>query len=65
MKIVWVISPHDDTSYDFIQMPAEGPTDHRAALEYAKNMLEILWDDCEIGDKVEVTMELKEQPNEQ
>lgn len=56
---VWIISPYENTDYDFCEMPAGSPSDHMKALSYARKRLEDAWDDCEFGDKIEVTMELK------
>jgi len=45
IKTVWIIEPHDNSDYDFCEMPADSGSDHADALQYAKKVLGILWDD--------------------
>ena len=40
----WEITPHATDDCDSTAMPAENDSDHHAALTYAKERLESLWD---------------------
>lgn len=55
----WEISPHHNIDYDSCIMPGNTEEDHQAALEYAKERLEELWDNTSTKDgPVSVTIEL-------
>ena len=55
----WIIRPHKDTEFDECWLPAESDSDHHAAHEYAKEVLEQLWDQMREGDgPATVTIEL-------
>lgn len=53
------ITPHENNDYDTTVMPADSEADHHAALAYAQDRLESLWDSMAWGvKKITVTMEL-------
>ena len=54
----WEIEPYHDNEADICEMPAKTEDDHREALEYAKDRLEELWDDLEIGQEATVKIRL-------
>lgn len=54
----WKITPNIDPEYDVAIMPANNEADHRAALDYAKDRLEYLWDTAEENEAKSVTIEL-------
>lgn len=61
---VWVVTPHHDQDYDECWLAAETDADHHAALKYAKDRLEDLWDDTAYDETllVTVTMERRAVP---
>lgn len=55
----WEITPHKNKYFDSTIMPAETEGDHRAALEYAMERLEALWDSAAYNEGPKtVTIEL-------
>lgn len=59
----WVIDPfHDREEADHAILPAETDEDHHAALDYAKERLESLWDQADLDKPVTVTMTLCSGP---
>jgi hypothetical protein len=59
----WEITPHhDEAEADSTIMPAETDADHHAALDYAKERLESLWDQADHDKTVTVTMTLRSAP---
>jgi hypothetical protein len=63
----WEISPHINSDYDYAVLPGDTEEDHRAALEYATEMLNTCFDALEEGDKATVTVKLckGEMPEEE
>lgn len=50
-RYVWEIEPHHSSSdFDACVLPGNTQEDHRAALAYAKDRLEDVWDRLEIGE---------------
>jgi len=50
---VWEVHPHLDTSFDYAIFD-----DHVRAIEYAKEVLECVFDDLGAGDEVQITIKL-------
>jgi hypothetical protein len=51
----WEISPYPDLrEADYRVMPAETDADHHAALDYAKERLESLWDGADLDETITV-----------
>lgn len=50
---VWEVHPHLDTSFDYAIFD-----DHARAIEYAKEVLESVFDDLGTGDGVQITIKL-------
>jgi hypothetical protein len=59
LRPVWIVTPHQSSEFDDWVGPAETEEHHQAALAYAKDRLEALWDQCEDGDSFEVLIERK------
>lgn len=56
----WEITPyHDRDEGDSFVCPAETDEDHHAALDYAKDRLESLWDSSDLDQTITVTMTLR------
>lgn len=60
MNKYWKIEPYHNNEADFCVMPANNDTQHHSALEYATKRLEDEWDAAEVGQKITVSMELRE-----
>lgn len=59
----WEITPyHDREEADLAVLPAETDADHHAALDYAKERLESLWDGTDLDKTITVTMTLRSGP---
>jgi hypothetical protein len=59
----WLIDPyHDSDEADQAMLPAETDEDHNAALEYAMERLESLWDAAQNDKPFTVTMTLCSGP---
>jgi len=58
MKMYWQITPYHNSDADCACFPAETEADHRAALEYAQERLEMAWDQLTLGMLASVTIEL-------
>ena len=57
----WEITPHHTNDFDCAILPSRNEDDDRAALAYAQERLEALWDATAYGQKkITVTMELCE-----
>ncbi len=56
-RIIWVVSPHASSEFDEWWGPAETEEDHQAALAYATERLEALWDGMDGEDSETVTIE--------
>lgn len=56
----WEITPYHNNDTDSCVLPAETEKDHRAALEYAQDRLEQLWDESanDIDTEINVSMKL-------
>ena len=61
----WMIEPYSNNDFDYCVMPADTEEQHRKALEYAIERLEAAWDSLEVGEKATVTLELKDDNNEE
>jgi hypothetical protein len=59
----WEITPHQNTDYESCILPGETEENHQAALTYAKERLESLWDSLAHFDGPRtVTIELHKGP---
>ena len=58
----WIIKPHKSKDYDACIIPVNGEEDNRRALEYAMEVLEMLWDQAEEDYPVELSIELSSEP---
>jgi len=56
----WKIEPYHTRDADYCVMPAETEKDNRAALIYAQDRIEDLWDQLNQGQKATVIIELCE-----
>jgi hypothetical protein len=55
----WKITPYHNRDADFCVMPGDTEEDHRAALEYAQDRLEVEWDEAKPGkEPTPVTIQL-------
>jgi hypothetical protein len=62
----WEVAPHENTDYDSALFPAETEDNHRAALDYAKERLESLWDSAIAGggaQTVSITLHKGDMPD--
>lgn len=55
----WQIEPYHSDSADCCVLPANTEEEHRAALEYAKERLEEVWDEMEPGESRDITLKLR------
>lgn len=53
----WEVTPYHTKDADSCVLPAQTEDNHRAALEYAKDRLEELWDQLSPGESASVTIE--------
>jgi len=55
----WEIMPYHNNNADVCVMPANSEEDHRRALEYAMERLEMAWDGLNLGQTAMVTISLR------
>ena len=58
IEMYWEIEPYHSSEADICKLPANTDEDHWEALKYAKDRLEELWDDMEVGEEGVVKIRL-------